>query len=106
MNHINFNTRIMVQQTLITQLHPEQLKDLIVTGIKEELKEFFLQLKPQDNKDELLTRKEVCNLLQCSMTTLWHWDNKDLLKPVRIGRNVRYHKSDVDDFINSKKQEL
>ena len=106
MKHINFNTRIMVQQTLITQLHPEQLKDLIVAGIRDEFKELLSQLKPQNKKDELLTRKEVCNLLQCSMTTLWHWNNKDILKPIRIGRNVRYRRSDLEAFINSKKQEL
>lgn len=84
-------------------MHPEQLKELIVTGIKEELKELFSQLTPTKKEDKLLTIKEVCKMLQCSKTTLWHWENKELLLPVRIGRNVRYHKCDVEIFINSKK---
>ncbi|MEY8849700.1 helix-turn-helix transcriptional regulator [Psychroserpens sp. XS_ASV72] len=94
------------QNLTLTAVNPDQLKDLIVEGIREEFKELISQLTPQKNQEELLTRKEVCTILQCSMTTLWHWDNKDLLKPVRIGRNVRYRKSDVDVFINSKNQEL
>lgn len=92
----------MVQQTLITQLHPDQLKDLIVAGIREEFKELISQLTPQKNQEELLTRKEVCTILQCSMTTLWHWENRGLLCPIRIGRNVRYRKSEVESFIKSK----
>lgn len=92
----------MVQQTLITQLHPDQLKDLIVAGIREEFKELISQLTPQKNQEELLTRKEVCAILQCSMTTLWHWSNKGILTPIRTGRNVRYLKSDIENFINSK----
>ncbi len=92
------------QNLTFTAVNPNQLKDLIVAGIREEFKELISQLTPQKNQEELLTRKEVCTILQCSMTTLWHWNNKGILIPIRTGRNVRYLKSDIENFINSKKQ--
>ncbi|MEZ4801295.1 MAG: helix-turn-helix domain-containing protein [Gelidibacter sp.] len=90
------------QNLTLTAVNPDQLKDLIVAGIKEEFTELISQLIPQKKQEELLTRKEVCTILQCSMTTLWHWENRGLLCPIRIGRNVRYRKSEVESFIKSK----
>lgn len=91
-----------METILLSKVNPEQLTDLIVTGIKEELKQ-LLSIKSQPIKEnELLTIKEVCKILQCSKTTLWNWDNKGILVPIRTGRMVRYKKSEIENFINSK----
>lgn len=51
--------------------------------------------------DYLIDRKTVAKLLHIKPGTLatWEWRKKPILKPVKIGRMVRYRRSDVDDLI-------
>ena len=49
----------------------------------------------QQPETVLLTRKEVAELLNISLPTLWAWTNKDLLQAYRIGNKIRYKKSEV-----------
>ncbi|HFK5571625.1 hypothetical protein BAX97_11840 [Elizabethkingia meningoseptica] len=86
-------------KTTLIQASPEYLSELIVSGIREELQKIQLNSNKTD-KDELLTRKQVCNLLGCSTVSLWNWANKKKLVPVKLGKIVRYKKSDVELFIN------
>ena len=53
---------------------------------------------------ELLTMKEVCELLKCHPNTLRQWDKKGILKAVRFGvkKIRRYKKEDVIKLINTK----
>lgn len=48
------------------QLSPEQLSQMIISGIREELQKFRSVLGEKSNEKDLMTRKEVCNYLQCS----------------------------------------
>lgn len=86
-------------KTTLIQASPEYLSELIVSGIREELQKIQLNSNKTD-KDELLTRKQVCNLLGCSTVSLWNWANKKKLVPVKLGKIVRYKKSDVELFID------
>ena len=54
--------------------------------------------------EELLTLKETAKVLKVHPNTLRAWDNKGILKAIRIGekRVRRYRKSDIENFINSK----
>ncbi len=70
--------------------------------VKETAQQFEQRLKEQNKPDPLLTRNEVCKLLGITLTTLWHWDNKNILKPLRIGSKVRYRRSDVDKALINK----
>ncbi|MCT4005148.1 helix-turn-helix domain-containing protein [Elizabethkingia anophelis] len=88
----------MSKQTILIQASPEYLTELIVSGITAELQKIQLN-SSKTNKDELLTRKQVCNLLGCSTVSLWNWANKKKLVPVKLGKIVRYKKSDVELFI-------
>ena len=53
-----------------------------------------------NEKGKLLTQKEVCQVLTISRTTLWHWEKRNLLLPVRVGRGLRYWETDVLTFVN------
>ena len=46
---------------------------------------------------ELLTLKEVCEILKCHPNTLRQWDKKGILTAVRFGerKDRRYHKKDI-----------
>ena len=55
--------------------------------------------------EELLTLKETAKILKVHLNTLRLWDNKGVLKAVRIGiKKIRkYRKKDIEKFINSDK---
>lgn len=46
---------------------------------------------------EILTMKQVCELLNVHPNTLRNWDNKGVLKAIRFGsrRDRRYKKGDI-----------
>ena len=39
---------------------------------------------------------DAAKQLHVTKTTLWRWDKKNYLKPVRIGRMTYYRQSDID----------
>lgn len=53
--------------------------------------------------DELLTRRQVCSRLGISATTLWRYQQRGWLVPVKYGAArsspVRFRRSDVDRFL-------
>ncbi|MBD3279246.1 MAG: helix-turn-helix domain-containing protein [Candidatus Pacebacteria bacterium] len=57
------------------------------------------------NKDkklpELVTLKEASEILKCHPNTLRQWDEKGILKAIRIGRRKdrRYKKEDIFKFL-------
>ena len=61
----SFNNTIMETNMLI-QISPEQLSQMIISGIKEELQKFQSVSGEKSNNKDLMTRKEVCDYLQCS----------------------------------------
>ncbi len=52
------------------------------------------------NKVELLTINEVCVLLRVSRTTVYTWNTKGVLKPIKLASRVRYLKSDIENLLN------
>lgn len=57
----------------------------------------------QQNIDVLLTSKEVAKLLRVKEQTLAKWRSEQCLTLpfIKIGRTVRYRKSDVDHLLTS-----
>ena len=53
---------------------------------------------------EILTMKQVCELLNVHPNTLRNWDNKGVLKAIRFGnrRDRRYQKRDIFKLIKNK----
>lgn len=54
----------------------------------------------KEDLDELLDRKTAAKYLKISPGTLAVWDctKRYDLKPLKVGRSVRYRKSDLDNF--------
>ena len=83
------------------QISPEQLSQMIISGIKEELQKFQSVSGEKSNNKDLMTRKEVCDYLQCSETSLWDWTKKGKIIATKVGkRKVLYRKKDIDTFLN------
>lgn len=69
-------------------------------NLEEALEEFSSNGFPQENNEQLLTRKQVSDLLKVSFVTLNNWKNSGKLKPYRVGgRRVLYKREDVFLFL-------
>ena len=54
----------------------------------------------QGNKEDcLLSKEETKKRLGVCDATLWHWDKKGYLKPVKVGSKVKYRESDVNKIL-------
>lgn len=86
---------------MLIQINLEQLSEIIISGIREELQKFQSVSGEKSNKKDLMTRKEVCDYLQCSQTSLWDWTRKGKIIATKVGKKkVLYRKKDVDTFLN------
>lgn len=58
----------------------------------------------EDHEDEgvLLSKQEVMDKIGVSSTTLWLWEKKDYLVPVKIGRKVFYRIADINKLCENK----
>ncbi len=57
------------------------------------------EAKQSSVKEEMLTRKEVCERLQISNPTLHRWVKEGYLKPVKVGSTKRYRESDINKLL-------
>ncbi len=44
----------------------------------------------------------VMEMLDVSKQTLWRWEKRDYLIPIKVGTLSRYRKSDIDKLLNRK----
>ena len=90
-----------METNMLIQISPEQLSEMIISGIREELQKFQSVSGEKSNNKDFMKRKEVCDYLQCSQTSLWDWTRKGKISATKVGkRKVLYRKKDVDTFLN------
>ena len=90
-----------METNMLIQISPEQLSQMIISGIREELQKFQSVSGEKSNNKDLMTRKEVCDYLQCSQTSLWAWTKNGKISATKVGmKKVLYRKKDVDTFLN------
>jgi len=81
----------MIEQIILQGVSPEQLVNLISENVRSQLLDLIKQLQFNKSNDELLTRKQVCELLQIDSSTLWAWTKKGKVTCYGIA-NRRYYK--------------
>lgn len=80
--------------TLLHQTTPESLVELMLISFRAELQSFRNELAPAP-ADDLLTKKQVCELLQITLTTLWRWEKNGKIETYGIGKNRYYKKAEI-----------
>lgn len=85
-----------------TQIDNMEAKTLLsmFQDLNNQLRQIKETLVPKQ-KIELMTRKEVSNLLGVSVVTVHNWGKKGIIKPYRIGNKVRYKRSEVLEALES-----
>jgi len=84
----------MEKSILLHKITPDELKQIIKEVIQDELREMIKQPEEKD-LEGLLSRKETCEFLKISLTTLWKWTNKGKIESYGIGNRVYYKKTDL-----------
>jgi hypothetical protein len=86
----------------VYQLSLEDLSTMIRESVATELQKVsnLITKTPKDDSDKNLTRKEVCQLLKISTTTLFNWNNNKTLVKHKVNRRVYYKESDVRALFN------
>ncbi len=78
----------------------ENPKDIYVElqSINSQIQELKSQLQPKE-PTTYLSRKEVAEMLQINLTTLWSWTNARKLRAYSIGNRVYYKRAEVEAMI-------
>lgn len=100
------NNKKMLQPTINPTQFQTQLvigkDDLaeIINGIVDaQMQRFFDRKKEEAKGDTFLTPKEVTELLDVNLSTLWRWHREGYLMKVYIGNKPRYRQSDIDRIL-------
>jgi hypothetical protein len=94
----------MTKATLLQNLSPEDLTDLIGNVFDTKLKDFQTHQNTQTAKDELLSREQVLELLQINSSTLWHWQNKGKITVYKFANKCYYKRSELMESITPLKK--
>lgn len=101
---------IIVDSDKINYLPFQELTKLVASRLKTDLKddlkkEFNLteaELKTEVQKN-YLSRKDVCEILDISVPTVYAWTKKGILNPVKICNKLRYLEDDINHLLTLKK---
>ena len=91
-SEVNFTISIGIND--LRTWHKEVIEDT-----RRELEEIVLS----DKAETYPTPKQVAEILQCDLTTLWRYGKKGYLVPIEVGGKRRYRMSDVKAILNSGK---
>ncbi len=95
----------MQNSIILEQINLEQLEALISIAVN---KGIALQVsQPTDTattQNELLTRKEVCEILHITLPTLHSWSKENLITSYRINTRVRYKRAEVMETLQKVSQ--
>ena len=80
---------------LLQNLSTDQLTDLIGNVFDTKLKAFQENQNTKTENDDLLSRKQVLELLQINASTLWHWQNKGRITVYKFSNKCYYKRSEL-----------
>jgi excisionase family DNA binding protein len=90
-----------MQNVILTPLSIEQLQNFINDAVKTG----FEQTKTQEpERTNLLTRKQVCNLLNITLPTLWEWQRNGTITAYKVGTRLRFKENEVMSTLQRVKQ--
>lgn len=95
---------MLQNQILLHNLDTVQLSELIGNIFDTKFKDFQNNQSIQPQTEDLMTRKEVLELLQIDPSTLFHWQNKGKIKVYKFANKCYYKRSELmNDLILLKK---
>lgn len=90
--------------SIILQVSMQDLKEVVKSLYDDELMRTAKAIEASREK-ATLSRDEAARQLGVTHTTLWHWEKRGYLIPVRIGTKVMYRPSDIEEMLTKRKKE-
>jgi excisionase family DNA binding protein len=78
------------------------IKKLVIDIINELRNNEQPTVEAEKPEERLLTSAETCKFLRCSKPTLHRWKMAGIIPFVRLGGNIRYRESDLQQLIERK----
>lgn len=78
------------------------IKKLVIDIVNELKKNEQPTVEAEKPEERLLTSAETCKFLRCSKPTLHRWKMAGIVPFVRLGGNIRYRESDLQQLIERK----
>lgn len=86
----------MISNSILLQsLNPEQFKDLITGIIKTELEDLKKELSTKSSNDDLMSRKQVLELLKIDASTLYRYQNSGKIPVHKFANRCYYKRSEL-----------
>ena len=97
----NMNISNLIKEGSLTlAVNANDLKEFaehIVSKTKSELEEAITLQK----SEKYISTKVTCELLDVDPVSLWRWEKRHYLMPVRVGGKKRYRMSDINQMLKS-----
>jgi hypothetical protein len=87
-------TKNLKSNNLIQALF-EDFSQLNKEWLTEQFENLKKELSSQNNKEDLMTREQVLELLQINPTTLWHWQNSNKITVYKFVNKNYYKRSEI-----------
>lgn len=87
-----------MQNSTLFQGTPEALAELILIGFRAELQAFKESFAPAP-ADELLDKKQACEFLKTTPTTLWRWQKQGRINCYKVSKIAYYKKAELLDCL-------
>ncbi|QXP71951.1 helix-turn-helix domain-containing protein [Polaribacter sp. R2A056_3_33] len=87
-------TKNLKSNNLIQALF-EDFSQLNKEWLTEQFENLKKELSSQNNKEDLMTREQVLELLQINPTTLWHWQNSNKITVYKFANKNYYKRSEI-----------
>jgi len=91
------NLPIPAKNAEFNQSSGDPVTDIIRTFVRSEVAEILKQ-----RATETLSRDQVCSILNISNPTLLKWCKSGVLPYLKINRNVRFYRNDIENFLTTK----
>ena len=85
----------IMQDVIFSQISLQDLKSEIAEVVRETMIPIINSAVAPPSDDEFITRKQAANLLGVSCPTLLDWTKKGKVQGHRIGKFVRYKRSEL-----------
>lgn len=96
---MNIENIIKVNSNINITVKAEELMQFAEYIITKTRQEVTSTLK-EDIPERHLTRAEVCKALNVTNMTLYNWNKSGYLQAIKIGKTVKYKKTDIDKLLN------
>lgn len=82
-------------QIQFVQLDPEELKQSIITSLKEMVREIEQRHKVE-SRPEYMTRQELAEWLKIDLSTIHNWKKRGKITAYSIGNRVYYKREEIE----------